>query len=224
QSFGSAVCVHDRLVNEIPGVGRQVHKMAIFHYVAATLLLWTAVILHAGGQQTESPSVSVETGATTLGASTVSPTPVVPPGTRRPSWVTSTDAGCRKRVVCEAARTLTYVFPLTQYWQSVVRDRPATKDDYFGAWSRGLLDEDCSNRYPDCSDSPAGVVLPAVNQVVGPKGFVGSFLDRLVRPSAANVARDPGYGRPSIVMQRIRLSEYDFSRRQSNMSSAHAYT
>lgn len=35
-------------MTEIPGVGRQVHEMAIIRYVAATLLLWTAVILHVG--------------------------------------------------------------------------------------------------------------------------------------------------------------------------------
>ncbi|CAN8006790.1 unnamed protein product, partial [Ixodes hexagonus] len=181
--------------------------------------------LFKGGNQTESSIVTVnmDSAAVTLGAfkvnhsvptSTSAPgSSVLPTGGRPPSSVISTDAGCRKRVVCETARTLTYVFPLTQYWESLVRDRPANRDDYFSAWSKGLLNQDCSETYPDCSDSPAGVVLPMVNEVVGPKGFVGSFLDRLARPSAPHVPRDKGFARPSVVMQRIRQSEFDFSRR-----------
>ncbi|XP_077557862.1 uncharacterized protein LOC144173240 [Haemaphysalis longicornis] len=116
-------------------------------------------------------------------------------GGRHPSSLTivSLDAGCRKRVFCEAARTLT--------------ERPNPPNAYFAAWSRGLSSQDCSHLYPDCSDSPAGLVLPLVNQAVGPKGFVGSFIERLTLPSGPDVPRELGAPRPSLVMQKLRQSQ-----------------
>lgn len=119
----------------------------------------------------------------------------------------SLDNGCRKRVFCEAARTLTYVFPLSKFWQGIVSERPNPPNAYFTAWSRGLSSQDCSHLYPDCSDSPAGLVLPLVNQAVGPKGFVGSFIERLTLPAGPDVPRELGAPRPSLVMQKLRQSQ-----------------
>lgn len=122
-----------------------------------------------------------------------------------PVTIASVDVGCRKRVFCEAARTLTRVFPLSMFWQGIARPDP--QNAYFDAWSRGLSSEDCSQLYPDCSDSPAGLVLSLANRAVGPKGFVGQFLERLTLPAGPNVPREPGAPRPSLVMQKLRTSQ-----------------
>lgn len=117
------------------------------------------------------------------------------------------DVGCRKRVICEAARTVTYMFPFSKFWHGIASERPDPKSVYFAAWSRGLSSEDCSLLYPDCSDSPAGVVLSLANQAMGPKGFVSSFIERLTMPAGPDVPREPGAPRPSLVMQKLRTSQ-----------------
>ncbi|XP_077520106.1 uncharacterized protein LOC144129921 [Amblyomma americanum] len=153
--------------------------------------------------------------APTVPTAVTTPVDTTPPDGKQPSWhqvgsagqgghrrssltVVSIDSGCRKRVFCEAARALTYIFPLSKFWQGIVRDRPAPENAYFAAWSKGIQSHDCSQFYPDCSDSPARLVLPVINEATGPKGFVGSFLERLVRPRGADAPRK------SLVMQKLR--------------------
>ncbi|XP_075543318.1 uncharacterized protein LOC142577748 [Dermacentor variabilis] len=126
-------------------------------------------------------------------------------------------AGCRKRVLCEAARTLTDMFPISGFWQGIVKGRPHPRNAYFAAWSRGLQDNECSDLYPDCSDSAAGVMLPLVNEAVGTRGVVSSFIERLSAPAASHVPRDPGAPRPSLVMEKLR--KY---RRRTNADRARA--
>ncbi|XP_077520502.1 uncharacterized protein LOC144130455 [Amblyomma americanum] len=120
---------------------------------------------------------------------------------------TGSNAGCRKRVVCEAARTLTNIIPISNLWKEIVRGRPEPKNAYLAALSKGLLNQDCSEIYPDCSDSAAGMVIPLVSEVVGPNGFLSAFLERLAIPSAPHVPRDPGAPRPSLLTERLRHSK-----------------
>ncbi|KAH7968894.1 uncharacterized protein LOC119381172 [Rhipicephalus sanguineus] len=120
----------------------------------------------------------------------------------------SFDPGCRKRVFCEAARTLTYAFPLSRSWHGEVRERPVPTNEYFAAWSKGLLGHDCSHLYQDCSDSPAGWVMPLVREAIGPRGFVGAFIERLAAASVRHAI--VGHGappRPSLVMEKLRKGE-----------------
>ncbi|XP_077520501.1 uncharacterized protein LOC144130454 [Amblyomma americanum] len=148
---------------------------------------------------------------------------VAPPPfkSRRPT-ATGTNSGCRKRVACEAARTLTGVIPISSFWQEIVRGAPEPNSAYFAAWSKGLLDKECSELYPDCSDSPAGKVLPLVSEVVGPKGLVTSFLERLTAPSAPYVPRDPGASRPSMVMQKLRWKSKESRKSSEGFTRRHA--
>lgn len=124
-------------------------------------------------------------------------------GGRRPVKAALT-VGCRKRVACEAARTLTDMFPISGFWQEIVKGRPRPRNAYFAAWSMGLQKNECANLYPDCSDSVAGAVLPLANEAVGTKGIVSTFIERLSAPSAAHVPREPGAPRPSLVMEKLR--------------------
>ncbi|KAK8776024.1 hypothetical protein V5799_030631 [Amblyomma americanum] len=128
-------------------------------------------------------------------------------------------AGCRKRMACEAARTMTHVFPLSDYWQETVRLGPEPNSAYFAAWYKGLLNKDCSEFYPDCSNSPTGMVLPLLTDVLGPKGFVGSFLERLAIPSSPQVPRDAGAPRTSLVMERLREAQRRWESKEARISS-----
>ncbi|XP_075740948.1 uncharacterized protein LOC142788237 [Rhipicephalus microplus] len=127
----------------------------------------------------------------------------------RPSLtLLSFDPGCRKRVFCEAARTLTYVFPLSRSWHGEVREKPIPTNAYFAAWSKGLLGQDCSHLYEDCSDSPAGLVMPLLREAIGPRGLVGAFMERLAAASVRHALTEPGEPpRPSLVMQKLREGE-----------------
>ncbi|KAH6937126.1 hypothetical protein HPB50_025747 [Hyalomma asiaticum] len=129
-------------------------------------------------------------------------------GRNRPSLtLLSFHPGCRKRVFCEAARTLTYVFPLSRSWQGSVREKSAPRNAYFAAWSKGLLGHDCSHLYQDCSDSPAGLVMPLLKEAMGPKGFVGAFIERLAAASMRQAFEEQREPRPSLVMEKLRSSE-----------------
>ncbi|KAL1432658.1 hypothetical protein MTO96_012875 [Rhipicephalus appendiculatus] len=127
----------------------------------------------------------------------------------RPSLtLLSFDPGCRKRVFCEAARTLTYAFPLSRSWHGEVSEKPVSTNAYFAAWSKGMLGLDCSHLYQDCSDSPAGLVMPLLREAIGPRGFVGAFIERLAAASVRHAFVDHGAPpRPSLVMQKLREGE-----------------
>ncbi|KAL3188620.1 hypothetical protein MRX96_022432 [Rhipicephalus microplus] len=126
-----------------------------------------------------------------------------PHQTRRPV-AAAVSAGCRKRIMCEAARSLTDMLPISGFWKEIIKGRPHPKNAYFAAWSRGLEKNECAHLYPDCSDSAPGLVLPLVSEAVGPKGIVSTFIERLNTPAASHVPREPGAPRPSLVLEKLR--------------------
>lgn len=81
------------------------------------------------GAVTEVPSVST-TSSPNIILSTLRE--VASKGSTRPEYattarpvplmsITSSNPGCRKRVVCEVAKTLTYIIPLSPYWSTILR-------------------------------------------------------------------------------------------------------
>ncbi|XP_037505058.1 uncharacterized protein LOC119381171 [Rhipicephalus sanguineus] len=183
--------------------------------VSTQYFLWVALVTwfvgtSAHGEASTRPAFYIEVGAGRVTASLPereqnSSREQLSPhnGGRRPVAAAMT-VGCRKRIVCEAARSLTDMLPISGFWKEIVKGRPHPKNAYFAAWSRGLQKNECAHMYPDCSDSAAGMVLPLVSEAVGPKGIVSSFIERLNTPAASHVPREPGAPRPSLVMEKLR--------------------
>lgn len=179
------------------------------YFLRVALVTWFAAT-SAHGEGSTRPAFYIEVGARRVTASlpereqNSSGEQLSPQhGGRRPVAAAMT-VGCRKRIVCEAARSLTDMLPISGFWQEIVKGRPHPKNAYFAAWSRGLQKNECAHMYPDCSDSAAGMVLPLVSEAVGPKGIVSSFIERLNTPAASHVPREPGAPRPSLVMEKLR--------------------
>ncbi|KAH7954098.1 hypothetical protein HPB49_015563 [Dermacentor silvarum] len=129
-------------------------------------------------------------------------------GRNHPSLtILSFHPGCRQRVFCEAARTLTYALPMSRSWERVFRERPVPTSTYFGAWSKGMQGHDCSHLYQDCSDSPAGLVMPLLREAMGPHGLVKAFVKHMDAASMHNELMDRGAPRPSLVMEKLRQGE-----------------
>ncbi|XP_065288820.1 uncharacterized protein [Dermacentor albipictus] len=140
---------------------------------------------------------------------------------RPPLTLLSLQPGCRKRVFCESARTLTYAFPISRSWQGEVRQRPVPANAYFDAWSKGMLGHDCSHLYEDCSDSPAGLVMPLLRMAIGPNGFLGSLVERVAAASMRQALMDhEAPPRTSLVMEKLRRGERRLAAAEPQMPSS----
>lgn len=92
---------------------------------------------------------------------------------------------------------------------------------YFDAWSKGMLGHDCSHLYEDCSDSPAGLVMPLLRMAIGPNGFIGSMVERVAAASMRHALMDlEAPPRTSQVMEKLRRGERRLAAAEPQMPSS----